>query len=528
MKLFSSSQQSCGVFNSTFLQTTKNTELNELDALRNYNMNQVIVRFAPSPTGYLHIGGARTALYNWLFARKHNGKFILRIEDTDLERSTDESIRGILDGLQWLGLDWDEGPNFQTQRLNYHKEAAQKLLANGSAYKCFCTKEALEAKRLKAQQEKSDYRYAGTCRNLSPDDARKREEQGLPFVVRFKVPQTGGMVAFDDAVYGHIEKRYEDIEDFVVLRSDGQPLYVLSNAVDDSMDTISHVIRGQDGIANTPKQILMYQALGYELPVFAHMPLTLDINKAKISKRKHGDVVTVAYYKERGFIPWALCNFLALLGWSTSDDRELFTRDELIEAFSMEGIVRHNSIFNYRPGDPKNWTDPKAISINARYLSMMSFEELMPYVRKELEESNLWDAAYEGEKKQWFEETVNLIRTRLHTLKDFSTVGRPYFSDDFTFEDAAVAKNLKKDDRVKQLLIDTAEQFDKLSVFNIENAENVIRVLAEGKGVKPGLIINAVRTAVTGQSAGPGLFEVLAAIGKERTIARLRKAAEII
>jgi glutamyl-tRNA synthetase len=329
-------------------------------------------------------------------------------------------------------------------------------------------------------------------------------------------------------VYGHIEKRYADIEDFVILRSDSQPLYVLSNAVDDATDAISHVIRGQDGLANTPKQILIYQALGCKLPLFAHMPLTMDIKKAKISKRKHGDVVTVAYYKDRGFLPWALCNFLALLGWSTSDDRELFTCKEMIEAFTLENIVRHNSIFNYRPGDPANWTDPKAISINARHMSMMPIPELLPYVRSELQTSDLWDAAYEGEKKQWFADTVNLIRTRFHTLKDFSTLGRPYFSDDFALEEAAVEKNLKKDDRVKQLLLDTADQFDNLSLFTIESAENVIRELAESKSVKPGLIINAVRTAVTGQSAGPGLFELLVAIGRERAVKRLMEAAAML
>jgi glutamyl-tRNA synthetase len=347
-------------------------------------------------------------------------------------------------------------------------------------------------------------------------------------VLRFKVPQTDGMVSFDDMVYGHIEKQYADIEDFVILRSDGQPLYVLSNAIDDATDAISHVIRGQDGLANTPKQVLIYQALGRKLPLFAHMPLTMDIKKAKISKRKHGDVVTVAYYRDHGFLPWALCNFLALLGWSTSDDRELFTREEMIREFTLEGVVRHNSIFNYRPDDPNNWTDPKAISINARHMSMMAIEELLPYVRSELQASGLWDDAYDKEKKQWFADTVNLIRTRLHTLKDFSIAGRPYFSDDFTFEDAAVAKNLKKDERVKQLLIDTAEQFDKLCLFNIENTENVIRELAESKGVKPGLIINAVRTAVTGQSAGPGLFELLGAIGKERVVRRLTKAVNML
>lgn len=490
-------------------------------------MNTVIVRFAPSPTGYLHIGGARTALYNWLFARKYHGKFILRIEDTDIERSTEESIRGILDGMQWLGLTWDEGPNFQSQRIQYHKDAARQLLAQGAAYKCFCAKEELEAKRLKAQQEKSDYKYDGTCRNLSPEEIKQREARNVPFVVRFKVPTGDGVVAFDDKVYGHIEKKYADIEDFVIIRSDGQPLYVLSNAVDDMMDNITHVIRGQDGLANTPKQILIYHALGHEVPVFAHMPLTLDIKKAKISKRKHGDVVTVAYYRERGFLPWALCNFLALLGWSTTDNRELFTPAELIEAFTLEGIVRHNSIFNYNPNDPHSWTDPKAIAINARHISMMNIEELLPYVKKELSEAGLWDAAYENERNEWFKHTVNLIRTRFHTLKDFATIGRPYFSDDFPYDTEAMEKNLKADARIKQLLLDVAQLIDNANTFDVKTAEDLVRDFAGQRGIKAGIIINAIRTAVTGQSTGPGLFEVLEAMGKERTVRRLRKAAQL-
>jgi glutamyl-tRNA synthetase len=491
-------------------------------------MSQVTVRFAPSPTGYLHIGGARTALYNWLFARKHHGNFILRIEDTDLERSTEESIRGIIDGLRWLGLDWDGEPRFQSKNIQYHVEAAQKLIESGFAYKCFCTKKELDEKRLQAQKTKIDYKYAGTCRDLAPREAEKRLQQGKPFVVRFKIPQKDGAVAFDDRVYGHIEKNYQDIEDFVILRSDGKPLYVLSNAVDDAKDHITHVIRGQDGLANTPKQILIYQALGYELPVFVHMPLTLDSKKAKISKRKHGEVVTVSFYKEQGFVPWALCNFLMLLGWSTSDDREFFSREELIEVFSLERISRHNSIFNYRPNDPKNWTDPKAIAMNARYLSMMSLEELIPFVKSELVKEDLWDDAYEGAKKKCFEDTLALIRTRYHTLKDFAALGRPYFSDDFAYEQAAVQKNLKRDARLSILLPGLADKLERLDGFTLENIENIIRAFATSENVKAGLLINAVRTAVTGQAAGPGLFEILVAVGQQRTVKRLRKALELL
>jgi glutamyl-tRNA synthetase len=288
-------------------------------------MKEVRVRFPPSPTGYLHIGGARTAIYNWLFARKTGGKLILRIEDTDAERSTRESIEGILDGLRWLGITWEEGPYFQSAYAEEHRRAAQKLVAAGHAYRCFCTQEELERKREEARKNRLDFHYDGTCRNLSPGQAARMEAAGRPHVIRFKVPSGPGGVVFDDAVYGTIEKKYRDLEDFVIVRSNGQPLYVLSNAVDDIRDRITHIIRGQDHLANTPKQILIYEALGEPLPRFAHMPLTLDPQKRKISKRAHGEVVSVQFYRERGFLPWALVNFLVLLGWSTSDNREIFS-----------------------------------------------------------------------------------------------------------------------------------------------------------------------------------------------------------
>jgi len=502
--------------------------LNKILSERNKSMDPVRVRFAPSPTGYLHIGGARTALYNWLFARKHKGKFILRIEDTDTERSTKESINEILDGLTWLGLNWDEGPYFQSDRIKNHQQAAQKLLETDRAYKCFCTREELEAKRQKAQKEKTDYRYDGTCRNLSPGQNRDLEQQGLPYVVRFKTPRGPGAVTFEDKVYGLIEKSYADIEDFVILRSDSKPLYLLGSAVDDKTDGITHVIRGQDGLGNTPRQILIYNALGYKPPVFAHISLTLDTKKAKISKRKHGEVVTVAYYKNKGFLPWALCNFLALLGWSNADDREFFSREELIEAFSLEGIARHNSIFNYHAGDPKNWTDPKAISMNARYISMLSLEDLIPYVRDELQSAGLWDESYDGDKKTWFESTLDLIKTRLHTISDFSSKARPYFSDDFLYDESAVNKNLKKDPNLKKYLPELADILDGLELFDLQSTENAVRNLCEKLQVKPGLLINALRTAVTGQSAGPGLFELLIAVGRQRTVLRIRKSVELI
>ena len=321
-------------------------------------MSEIRVRFPPSPTGYLHIGSARTALYNWLFARKHGGKLVLRIEDTDLERSTQESIQGILDGLEWLGLDWDEGPYFQSAHRPEHVAVAQRLRDEGKAYPCFCSKEELDAKRTAAETAKTSYGYDGTCRRLTPGQVAAKEAQGLPHVVRFRVPDGDGSVAYDDKVYGRTDKPLAEIEDFVIVRSDGSPLYLLSNVVDDVRDRISHVIRGADGRGNTPRQILLYQALGAPVPVFAHMPLTLDHNKAKISKRKHGEIVAIHFYKEHGFIPWALNNFLVLLGWSPGTDLEIFSREELLQAFSLERFNRSNSVFNYRKDDPKFFTDP--------------------------------------------------------------------------------------------------------------------------------------------------------------------------
>ncbi len=484
--------------------------------------DEVRVRFAPSPTGYLHIGGARTAIYNWLFAKKHNGKFILRIEDTDAQRSTEDSIKGIIDGLTWLGLNWDEGPYFQSAHIEEHRQAAQKLIELGWAYKCFCTKEELDAKREQAKKEKRPFKYDGTCRNLSPEEIKEKEEAGLPYCIRFKVPEGPGAVSFDDVVYGKIERRFEDIEDFVIVRSNGSPLYLLSNAIDDIRDRITHVIRGQDGLANTPKQILIYRALGAKIPVFAHMPLTLDLKKRKISKRTHGEVVSVQFYREHGFIPWALVNFLVLLGWHGPDDKEIYSLEELIEAFSLEGIGRANSIFNYRPGDPKFFTDPKALSINAYYLRNLPIEEIASYVKQEFLREGLWNPAYEGEKRKWFLDTLNLIRTRYHTLKDFAKLGRAYFSDEYPFDPKALKKNILKHPELANWLPELAEQLEKLESFNLENTEAVVRSFAEEKQVKPGIIINGIRTVVTGQAVGPGLFDVLVAIGKERVVKRLK------
>jgi len=488
---------------------------------------EVIVRFAPSPTGYLHIGGARTAIFNWLFAQKTGGKLILRIEDTDAQRSTEESILGIVDGLKWLGITWDEGPYFQSQYIKEHQAAAKKLLDSGQAYKCFCSKEELEEKRQEALRQKKDLKYDGTCRQLTKIEIAIKESKGIPYTIRMKVPDEGGSVSFEDIVYGKIDHKYQDVEDFVIVRSNGQPLYLLSNAVDDIRDRVTHIIRGQDGLSNTHRQILIYQALGAPVPQFAHMSLTLDPKKAKISKRKHGELVAVHFYKEHGFLPWAFVNFLVLLGWATPESREIFSKNELIEAFSLQGINRANSIFNVNKDDPKYFTDPKAISINAHYLRTMSVDQIEPYVRAELEKAGIWNPAYENTQHQWFLDTIELIRGRFHVTTDFVTRGRAYFSDDFSIEERALKKNIAKHPQLKNWLPMLADRLEGLKNFTDTEAENVIREMADTLDIKPGILINGIRTVVTGQLAGPGLFDILITIGQRRVVDRLRNAPKL-
>jgi len=485
-------------------------------------MTEVRVRFPPSPTGYLHIGGARTALLNWLWARKNNGKLILRIEDTDAERSTEESIEGIIDGMNWLGLDWDEGPYFQTDFSDDHTEAAETLLASDHAYKCFCTKEELDQKREAAMVAKKDVRYDGTCRDLTPEQVAEKEAQGIPYVIRFKVPQKEGKVAYEDKVLGIIERAYDDIEDFVIVRSNGKPLYLLCNVVDDIRDRISHIIRGQDHMSNTTRQVLLYQALDAQIPVFAHMPLTLDLQKRKISKRSHGEIVAVQFYREKGFIPWALCNFLALLGWNPGTDQEIFNRKELIDIFTLERIGKVNSVFNYQKGNAKFFTDPKLISINEHYLRTMDIAELAELVKQDFKEQDIWDKAYDGEKRGWFLSTLDLIRDRFHTTRDFATLGRAYFADDYTIEAKPLKKNILKHPGLKSWLPMLAEHFAALADFNKETTESASRELATELDIKPGILINGMRTALTGQLAGPGMFDILVALGKDRVVNRLK------
>jgi glutamyl-tRNA synthetase len=509
----------------------------------------VRVRFAPSPTGYLHIGAARSALFNWLFARKVGGKFLLRIEDTDLQRSTDESTRSIIEGLEWLGLDYDEDLIFQSDNADKHRAAAKKLVEEGKAYRDFTPREQREDKSVKQgivdrarahAAEGIDHR-SNPFRDLPRSESDARAAAGEPFAIRLKVARDG-LSRFTDIVYGDQERAHSEIEDLVLLRSDGHPLYNLSVVLDDIEMGITHVIRGQDHLTNTHKQILLYQAFGAEVPRFAHLPLILAPNKAKLSKRKHGEVVSLTTYRDRGFVPAAFRNFLALLGWSpdttqhaaeiTAGDSEvqpnlepgdeIFSQQRLIELFSLERIHKSPAVFNFQENDPRHWTDDKALWMNAEYIRTIPLAELLPMVKAELRSEKLWREEYEEDESEWFAHSVSLIRQRFFTLKDFSSHGRAYFSEDFDFEEAAVRKNILKEPKLKELLPALADHLELAEPFNAASAEAALRAFSEEASVKAGLLINASRTMLTGQAVGPSMFEVFEILGRERSAMRLR------
>ncbi len=497
-------------------------------------MSQVRVRFAPSPTGYFHVGGARTALFNWIYARQHDGVFILRIEDTDRERSTRESVGYFIEGLKWLGLDPDEGPYFQGERSEAHKAAVDALLSSGHAYRDFLTPEALTAQKEAAQAAKETWRFDANERARSREDSDALAADGNPFVVRFRVPE-GETVVFDDLVFGENRKSSENIDDFVLLRSDGSPLYNLSVVVDDADMKISHVIRGQDHLSNTPKQILLYRALGKDVPQFGHLPLILAPNKAKLSKRKHGEIVSLNFYRDRGFLPDAFANFMALLGWSPGAEDEKLTHAALIEKFDLAKVNKSNAIFNYNPGDERLYTDPKAIAINAQYLQEMPIEDLAPLVEARFREIGLWkdEWAEEGGSaggaprgRAWFLTVLDLIRERYRTLHDFEESGRAFFADDFEMDEKAVKKNLQKEG-MGDLLTGLATALEAVDPFDLEHVEAAVRAFSEETGAKLGLIMNGARTAMTGTGVGPSMFHAIPLLGREKCARRLRAATAL-
>jgi glutamyl-tRNA synthetase len=464
------------------------------------------LRFAPSPTGYLHVGGARTALFNWLFARHVGGTLILRIEDTDLERSTPEMVDGILDGLRWLGIDWDEGPFFQTERMPLYRAAAGHLINSGHAYYCFCTKEQLEQQRATGVAEGRVTRDA--CRSLSREEARQRVEGGEGAAVRFAVPEAGS-TAFDDAVFGRVEFANSEIEDFVLLRTDGVPTYHLSVVVDDIDMRMTHIVRGADHLSNTPKQMMLYEALGKPLPVFAHLPLILGPDKTRLSKR-HGATSVIAY-KEEGIVPEAFRNFLALLGWTPPDSTQEILHDrKLIDLFELGSIQKSNAVFDRSKLD---W-------FNTEYIRATPAALLLPLIEEEWKKVGIIPFQTSREA---MEATVDLLKPRARNLRDFATLFRGYFSDEFQTDPTATEKFLK-DESVRTMLTELAWRYEQTPEFSEASAEQILRDFATEKGVKAGALINGARVMLTGQGVAPSLFAVMVNLDKERTVARLKKA----
>ena len=478
------------------------------------------VRFAPSPTGYLHVGGARTALFNWLYARRHGGTFVLRIEDTDVERSSTDMVAGILDGLRWLGLDWDEGPGaggphgpyFQSERLDRYRDAAAKLVAGGFAYYCYCTPERLRAEREKAEQRGEAWQYDRACLALASEQIAELEAAGAPRAIRFK--SGGTATAFDDAVHGRIEFDPKNIEDFVVLRSDQHPTYHLSVVVDDVDMAITHVIRGDDHISNTPKHLMLFDALGAAAPVFAHVPLILGADKKRLSKR-HG-ATSVIEYRRQGYLPDAMVNFLALLGWSPGDDRELMSMAELTGSFSLGGISGGNAVFNTEKLD---W-------MNGQYIARLSSEALLREVEPLLVAAGLLGPGARPT-DAWLYRLIDLLRPRAKRTVDFVELARPFLADTVEFEPEAVEKHLTLPE-LGGHVASLSGALRSLDPFDEPHVEAAVRGSAAERGIKAGILIHAVRVAATGRASSPGLFEVLVLLGRERTIDRLDRLVNFL
>ena len=464
-------------------------------------MATVRTRFPPSPTGHLHIGGARTALFNYLFARHHGGELILRIEDTDRERSTEESVQAILEGMTWLGLDWDEGPFFQSQRGDIYAEHADRLLREGRLYRCYCKPEELEAKRKEALAAGRSPMYDRTCRR------RKEAIPGVPHTLRFKAP-VDGATTVPDLVKGVVNFDNRELDDLIVVRSDGTPTYNLCAVVDDALMRISHVIRGEDHLTNTPKQIQLYRALGFDEPKFAHIPLIMGLDRSRLSKR-HGATSLMAY-RDMGYLPHALVNYLVRLGWSFGD-QEIFSREELIEKFSLENVGTSAAIYNLE----------KAEWLNFHYLKAMPATELT-----EAAKPFLLAKGYNLPDDDWLRRMVATLQERAKTLVEVADQAHFYLSDEIEIEAQAAAKHLKP--AIKEPLRQLRERLAGAEPWNEETIHACFNEVTESTGLKLGKIAQPVRVAVTGGAASPGIFEVLELLGKERTVARLDKALAAI
>jgi glutamyl-tRNA synthetase len=474
------------------------------------------VRFAPSPTGYLHIGSARTFIFNWLYARREGGTVVLRIDDTDLERNTEESLNSIFEGLRWLDLGWDEEYR-QSERLHLHRSAAESILAKGLAYRDF-TPARGEEEPVSASE--GAWLFNPGMRDLPASESERRAAAGEPFVIRFRVPRDGDrIVAFNDLVFGPQSKRTADIEDFALLRSNGMPTYHMASCSDDGDLRISHIIRGQDHLTNTFKHVLIFEALGASSPEFAHLPLLIAPDGAKLSKRKHGPVVSVTTYRDAGFLPHAYVNFLCLLGWSPKDDREVMTRQELIDAFRLEGVNRSNAVVNFTEEDP---IDPKAMWLNAQHIYAMPAEELserlLPFVRA---------AGYDVE-PALMRRVTPLIRERIRVLPEVATVADFFFVDELPPYDPAELIPQKGDAPLAKQVLERALDTLSSTEFAHSDLEQALRNQASALKIKTGQMFLPIRVAVCGRKTAPPLFETLEVLGRETALKRIGRALELL
>lgn len=465
----------------------------------------VRVRFAPSPTGHLHIGGARTAIFNWLFARHNKGKFILRIEDTDRSRSTEESIQEILEALKWLGLDWDEGPYRQTERMEIYKREAERLIQEGKAYYCYCTPEELEQIREESKKKFGIPKYDGRCRN------RKEPRTGVSPVIRFKA-NTEGETVFHDIIKGEISYPNSQLDDFIIVRSDGTPTYNFVVVVDDALMGITHVIRGDDHLNNTPKQIQLYQALGYEIPQFAHVPMILGPDKTKLSKR-HG-ATSVLAYKEEGYLPEALFNFLVRLGWSHGD-QEIFSKEELIELFTLEAVGKSPAVFN----------PEKLLWLNHHYIKTYPVEKLAELLAEFLEKEGIVDDASKLD-RDWLKEVVIAFRERAKTLKEMAHQCDFLFKAPGTYDEKGVKKFFKPE--TAQYLEALAEELEHSDTFDKETIDKVFENVLTRFNIKLKAVAQPVRIAITGRTVSPGLHEIILLTGKDEVIKRIKKGSGVL
>ncbi len=479
---------------------------------------EIRLRFAPSPTGYLHIGGARTALFNWLYARHYKGTFILRIEDTDQVRSTEEAVNVILEGMKWLGLDWDEGPGkggeygpyFQMQRLPLYQEYAETLLKDKKAYYCYCTKEELAESREKQAKEDKLPKYDRHCLNLSNEKKRKYEKEGRKPSIRLKIPSK--KIVFNDLLRGEVSFEGELLSDFVIIKSDGIPTYNYAVVIDDALMKITHVMRGDDHISNTPKQILIYEALGFTLPKFAHIPMIMGSDHTRLSKR-HG-ATSVMEYKTMGYIPEAVVNYIAHLGWSSGDEREIFSSEELIKEFSLDKISKHAAIFSM---DKLNW-------FNGEYLKKMPVDSLAEILTPYLKEVNyITEKDLSKLKLEWIKEVIKLMQGRFKNFSQFIDYADYFFVDKINIETQAFKSILVKKN-IPNILQILRRKLSSLKSWDERTIENAVREVASSLQIKGGQIIHPTRVALTGKKIGPGLFEVAVVLGKENTIKRLEEA----